>query len=556
VTTFVRKLAADLRADLNSNDGLIEIHTLHSLARSIVERNHGTSRVSFSKHIKIITQPWDEVVWKDALAIVGIPDQEQYQIEDFQEQLYSINLNTTDKNWARALDAYNLLCSYYNAAGFADLILRAAKALKENKQLNNYDHFIIDEHQDFNKAEEELIKILTSNADNILIAGDDDQVLYDGLKKASADIIRGRYSQTADANAMLPFCSRCNYHIVKVANHFISKRRKIVAISKVFLPLQTDDQKNKVRLIGCARPSTTVDYISEFIKDHRDAIEQRKKILESGTEKADPYLMILTPTLTLQPYYKGLKESIAEFGLETNRQSDDYLRVLAYEYISLHPEDNFGLRKILHYEKTPHDKITSILNRCLQEEKQLFIYGNTIINNALKKSQSVKSVLESDYTAEDQAEALSKIIPIQDVQALTRDLLTRNTQNSDNTLELNEQETAELTPSIVSSVELLTFGGAKGLSADHVIILGFDNVNMNRATVNSFYVAMTRARESLHIITTLRLRGAKEPHEYINSLPEEHVEFFQYKKGDKTLYRVPTKEEHFAWFKSLQSWKR
>jgi hypothetical protein len=68
-----------------------------------------------------------------------------------------------------------------------------------------------------------------------------------------------------------------------------------------------------------------------------------------------------------------------------------------------------------------------------------------------------------------------------------------------------------------------------------VIIIGFDNVNMGWITTNAFYVAMTRARRSLHIITALKAGGAARPHDYLNALPDENLEFSKYTKGNRTL---------------------
>jgi len=76
----------------------------------------------------------------------------------------------------------------------------------------------------------------------------------------------------------------------------------------------------------------------------------------------------------------------------------------------------------------------------------------------------------------------------------------------------------------------MTIVGSKGLSADHVIIIGFDDVNMSRITKNAFYVAMTRARKSLHILTALKSGGARQAHNFLERLPDEHAEYYSYKK--------------------------
>jgi superfamily I DNA/RNA helicase len=82
-----------------------------------------------------------------------------------------------------------------------------------------------------------------------------------------------------------------------------------------------------------------------------------------------------------------------------------------------------------------------------------------------------------------------------------------------------------------SAVELLTIVGAKGLSAKHVIVVGRDDVNMAHTTPLAFYVALTRARESLHLITAAKAGGAKAAHPFLLDLPEEYCEFVVHKKS-------------------------
>jgi superfamily I DNA/RNA helicase len=65
------------------------------------------------------------------------------------------------------------------------------------------------------------------------------------------------------------------------------------------------------------------------------------------------------------------------------------------------------------------------------------------------------------------------------------------------------------------------------------MIIGFDDVNMSWVTRNAFYVAMTRARQSLHIITALKAGGATGPHQFLGHLPDANLEFSKYAKGDR-----------------------
>jgi superfamily I DNA/RNA helicase len=61
--SFVRKLVADLDADIQNDTGLtdaqkkqIDVSTLHKYARSVVEQNHGTKEWKFTPHFRIIGQ--------------------------------------------------------------------------------------------------------------------------------------------------------------------------------------------------------------------------------------------------------------------------------------------------------------------------------------------------------------------------------------------------------------------------------------------------------------------------------------------------------------------
>ena len=68
VTSFVRKLVADLQNDIDQklNDEQkckITALTLHKFARGIVEKNHGTRKWPLKSYFRIIGQSWKQVVW-------------------------------------------------------------------------------------------------------------------------------------------------------------------------------------------------------------------------------------------------------------------------------------------------------------------------------------------------------------------------------------------------------------------------------------------------------------------------------------------------------------
>jgi superfamily I DNA/RNA helicase len=545
--SFVRKLVADLQADIQNDTNLsdeqkkqAEVHTLHKYARSVVERNRGTKEWPFAPHFRIIAQDWKAMVWADVRSLSDQKDHERFSWKEFEEQLHNDKFDQSAE-WNKLKDTYFRLCQFYNAAGFSDIILRAKDALAENPDLNEHQLFIFDEYQDFNAAEENLLEQITREAEGILIVGDDDQVLYETLKAGKASLIRAIYGNADVMNAMLPFCGRCGFHITRAAGHFIAQDADPDAIRKIFLPITSAEGSQKVQIVACAAPTTAVDYIRKFIEDHAAEIEERKEALQSGEAK-DAYLLILSPSRNVDFYKTNgardqLFEVIEPFRVERKEFCDDYYKILNYYSLAKYPTNNFTFRKVLHYENIPADSLLGLLSKSIAENKPIAAADVKSVKDALAKAKKVREILESEDTLDKKVEALSKQVRIDNANLLRKDLEKHaiNEQQAD-AVEHQEEEAAELDEIEVkqmSAVELMTIVGSKGLSADHVIVIGFDNVNMGWVTRNAFYVAMTRARKSLHILTALKAGGAARAHKFLDQLPDSNVEFSRYAKGKR-----------------------
>ena len=172
----------------------------------------------------------------------------------------------------------------------------------------------------------------------------------------------------------------------------------------------------------------------------------------------------------------------------------------------------------------------------IQNNKNICDIDSEIIKNILIKCNEIKDIIDSKKTIDEILDELSKYIVIKNRDSLKNNFESKNiSQDAITRLEHEEEEEAELEEIEVkkmNAVELMTIVGSKGLSADHVIIIGFDDVNMKWVTKNAFYVAMTRARKSLHILTALKSGGSKTAHNFLNQLPETHIDFYSYKKSN------------------------
>lgn len=556
VTTFVRKLVSDLQSDIHGDTHLTDeqknstlVSTLHRLARSIVETNCGTKSWPFEKYIRIIDQSWKDVIWSDVICLASIEAKDDYKWGAFEKQLHNVCFRT-DGQWKEITHWYYELCKYYNAAGFADLVIRARDALQEQPELVEAAYFIIDEYQDFNEAENQLINALTSKSKGLLVVGDDEQVLYEKLKSGKATLIRGLYHERGVVNAMLPFCGRCNYHTTKAAEHFISQSDDKARIEKIYLPLTSHKDTPKIQVVACAGPSTAIDYISKFLEEHKGDIEQRVQDLKQGTKK-DAFLLILSPVRGAKFMGKEASEQLrgllAPYRIEGQQFSNDFYKLLTYYSVAKNPRANYLFRKILHFENIKQERIVELIRNAISGNLKLYELAAPEIKESMKKCTEIKDILDKSTEMSPSLSRIQELIGTLNVEALMIDLKRRpiidiNFSSLEETID-DEAEISESQAGHMNAVELLTIVGAKGLSADYVIILGLDNVNMCYTTQNAFYVAMTRARQELHLLTTLKAGGATSAHIYLDRLPCDNIEFKSYRKSDRTLITYKSSRE-------------
>lgn len=273
-----------------------------------------------------------------------------------------------------------------------------------------------------------------------------------------------------------------------------------------------------------------------FIEEHREAIEDRREALLSGDAK-DPYLLVLAferdVTGFLRDQGNRLVDLIDEWRLEEAGPGEEYFLVRNYYRHHRAPFENFTLRKVLYFEGVDSDVATEAVSEAMESGTCLVEIEHPSIASAHEKCAAVAELLEDeelDYAST--AVALQSLVEIHDVARLEADLEKFPVNRTPLDHEEEEIETAGHT----SPVRLMTMTGAKGLSADHVIILGTDVTNMARAKPELFFVALTRARQSLHLLIPLGGRGAAAAHQFVLELPEENCDYLKYKTDGATAF--------------------
>lgn len=550
VSTFVRSLVRDLREDIANDPGISDadkkrviVMTLHRHARSIVERNHGTHELSLKPNCAVVTADWEEMVWLDSLSLHDEFERREYPWAEIEKRLFDGD-PPADGAWGTLRKTQVRLEEFYNALTFHDLILFATQAVRENPELVADTLYIIDEFQDFNLAEDGLIREITTESPAQLLVGDDDQVLYDKLKEAHPDVLRGYYKDAGFVNAMLPFCGRCSIHICRTAEAFLARQRSGDSIKKVFLPLNRGDAE-LVKVMATTSPKVGVDFIKKFLEEHDDEIRKREEEIRAGTNK-DAFVLILTPArdmkfLNVDDARDELVAALSAYEVADERPGADYWRVRDYYNVAAHPSSNYNVRKVLAYEGVEQEVIRALLTEALESGKDLAELAHESVETPLQKCSDIRDVLESNVEPADLAQQLAAQVEVDDAARLASDLEQWPTKKG------GDSETESLDfdqEQAISAVELSTIVGAKGLSADHVIVLGCDDVNLARTTWSAFFVALTRARKSLTLMTCVGGGGADVLHDFICALPDEHAEVVYMKVGgSETRESIPDLQE-------------
>ncbi len=198
--TFVNALVEDLSLKFCE---LSKVRTLHSFALEIMKKATKGDIKVYPRLTKVISNDAKILLKKEI---------------DF-EKLFQ-NKTAEEKE----IDFYKRRKKYYGGCyGFSDIIFAAVMFLEENKdEIQTFKQVLVDEFQDFNESEVAIIDLLAEKSP-ILLAGDDDQALYQ-FKSAGPQHIRQRYSSVGSDYApfSLPYCSRSTRVIVDATNDIIT----------------------------------------------------------------------------------------------------------------------------------------------------------------------------------------------------------------------------------------------------------------------------------------------------------------------------------------------
>lgn len=478
--TFINSLVEDLSLELY---GISDVLTLHSFGRSQL----GTI---LKKKIKIHPK----------LAIVIRKDSEILQGIDIDFNKIFNERDDTNPH----LMFYEKRRQYYDYYGYTDVIFSTVKFYEgDPTTIPLYEQVLVDEFQDFNKLEVSLIELLGSKSP-ILLAGDDDQALYD-FKNASAEYIRERHGDKMSQyeGFSLPFCARCPRVVVEATNDLISSAQKNGflkgRINKQYIYFdnkdkdKVSDKYNKIihkKVFAGQIPWKITQCIEEIALDLKDKFS----------------VLIISP---YKQQSKQIVKALREKGLAnidfTIKDSENEVTLLdGFNLLLQDKKDNLGWRMVAPFFISSEDFILLIQTSAQDPSKKIIdLLSKEIIKIVGDILKSLKSISDGRAITPEILASTLKHFKI-DPNSLASEFLKEK---------INSFERTSGNPAIRKiPIKATTIQSSKGLAADVIFITHFDDqyfIKENKKKIISdqdicnFLVALTRAKKKVFIISSV-----------------------------------------------------
>ncbi len=352
--TFTRNAAANLVQDLRSLgvQGCEQVRsgTLHSFCFSLLQSQRVLDYLQRVPRTVITFEKsgalqFEGGVMLDDLGSTGLHGDKRKRTKTVRafEAAWS-KLQSEDPGWPKdALDRQfedELIgwLRFHNAMLIGEVIPESLRLLRnnpENAALTAFDHVIVDEYQDLNRAEQELIDVLASSGASAVV-GDADQSIYRfrHANPEGIDTFHLRNSNTYDE--ALVECRRCPIRVVELAARLIGENHFRMGSRPLLKPFQANSA-GEVHIVQWQ----VIEEEAQGIADYASYL-----VRERGYKPGD--VLIMTPRRLLGYRIRdALVESqipVHSFYQEESLESEPAQRVFTLLTILSNPDDRVAFR--------------------------------------------------------------------------------------------------------------------------------------------------------------------------------------------------------------------
>ncbi len=447
--------------------------------------------------------------------------------------------SSADEKFANIYEEYNKRLFENNAMDFDDLLLKPIQLFEKYPKIaahyrGNFRYILVDEYQDTNRAQYELVKMMTSQRIKVCVVGDDAQSIY-GWR--GADISNMLDFQKDFPNSKL-FKLEQNYrstaNILKGANSVIVNNK-----NQIEKKLWTDQPEgDKITVIRCSDEKDEAFHIAKKIKKE----VQKRKITLSDVAilyRTNSQSRALEDALRREKLSYQIVGGVEFYRRKEVKDILAYLRVLANQNdeesllrIMNFPQRGIGntsVEKMLAFSRRLNIsffdtmgrifEVIEVKERIQKNVKQFKILLDNYIGLTEKLSLfELTSALVDElgilrmYKQENSKDSLIRYQNVQELLNAIQDFTKTNKEATidDFLAEVSLVSGVDQMKDEANFVTLMTIHSAKGLEFPVVFLSGLeeDLFPINRkfdtdADIEEerrlFYVAFTRAKEKLYL---------------------------------------------------------
>ncbi len=593
--TFSNKAAGEMRdrvsRDVSADVGALQVTTFHSFCARVLrsEANH----IGLSKNFTIYDTSESKSVVKGILGRRGIsqkdvsPFEILYYIDDLKNNGHYPDRNIEDKDYE--IDKSDMFFDMYleyerevnksNATDFGGLITGVIQLFEKfpdvlKRYQDRYRYILVDEYQDTNRAQFDLVCMLSEAKKNICVVGDEDQSIYSWR---GADI-----RNILDFEEVFP-----DARLLKLEQNYRSSKNIIDAASAVISrntqrkgkKMWTDNSEgNSIEIVECHNDKEEAEFVVGKIKDTVEdgspydevavfyRTNSQSRLIEDALRSSNiPYRVVGGIKFYER---KEIKDLLAYIRIVVNDKDS-----LAISRIINVPTRGIGATTIRKIEEEAmkgqmtlwevvgrivdnpedfkHIRLTSRVKNSLAHFVQIITDAKLADETASPSDVFEKLLYESGYwemlKAKKDYESQARMENLQELgNAISQFEMSDPDANLQAFLETItlDQSSQQDEDSKLGEVSLMTIHGAKGLEFNHVFVTGSEeNVFPSYQSMENgdegieeerrlFYVAMTRAMQRLYIsfaqarmlFGQLRFNG---PSRFIHEIPNK---FYHWEK--------------------------
>lgn len=543
--TFTNKAAKEMKDRIFMQIGnvakKIQVSTFHSFGLKLLRENYNI--LGYDKNFVIMDSDDSLTVVKKIIKDMGYdpkiynPRAIRNKISSCKNEMMSpkdyerLAVSDYEKVVKEVYEKYNTKLQRNNSVDFDDLLLLPIELFKKNpdilaKYQDLYKYILIDEYQDTNEAQYILTKLLSEKNRLITCVGDDSQSIYSFRGANYKNILNFEKDYKDAKTILLEQNYRSTSTILDAANQVIKNNK-----------MRKDKNLWTSRGIG-----EKIKYYRAY--NERDeaqyVIRKIKELINRNIEYKDIAILYRTNAQSRVLEEEMLKENmpyrvIGSFYFYSRKEIKD---LIAYLRLIHNSKDNVSLLRVINTPKrgiglktienltTKADLEGISIYEAISSGKELE-FKNLIerlkeVSENLTLTELIDKVLDAsgirqDLESEKSLEAEVRLENLEEFKSITKSFEEREGLISleDFLLEISLISDVEEYKDDPNRISLMTVHSVKGLEFDHVFVVGMEEgifPHMNSLMENSeveeerrlCYVAITRAKEELHLVNARR----------------------------------------------------